>query len=494
MISTVIFDLYGTLLDLNHRAFLRDLVALAPDARRPRDFASRVRALLKNSGDERVAAFCFAIGISQPSAADIERCAETLDGHVKSVALRPGTTSILGFFKRRGMKLACLSNLSAPFVEPIHRFGLDETFDYLGLSCFTGFRKPEPSAYLDVCSKLGVEPADCLFVGDSSVNDYDAPMRLGMTAVRLGSGDPRRQTASDITDLAWLAIGPTKGLQSLLPAGTPIVLGDQSYSTSCLSLLPDDRQGRYNLLGHLECVGAEGSIVAFAKRYLLPESAEVEDMAYQFLRKVGLSSPAHALLRGAEPILVTTRAEGSLWSEASMTPDAFQTIGGHCAAAYIIGNADLRPRNTFVHTHESGQTVSVIDLEHCFFDRALRLPPDVDATDARSIDALAPDFDDLTKHRVLSRSATRRARRSFLPIEDMNAELPRHFRNGWLEVYARAKSIRTQIRDDLLDRIYRDPPLIIGTQAYRRAMARIDVDDIMARLAEDPAVSFETHY
>lgn len=37
-----------------------------------------------------------------------------------------------------------------------------------------------------------------------------------------------------------------------------------------------------------------------------------------------------------------------------------------------------------------------------------------------------------------------------------------------------------------MDRIQAQPPLVVGPQAYRRAPAKIDVDDVMSRIACDP--------
>ena len=40
----------------------------------------------------------------------------------------------------------------------------------------------------------------------------------------------------------------------------------------------------------------------------------------------------------------------------------------------------------------------------------------------------------------------------------------------------------SEIEATLRDRIYSEPYIIIGTNAYRRAMCGIDIDDIMTRI------------
>jgi len=188
-------------------------------------------------------------------------------------------------------------------------------------------------------------------------------------------------------------------------------------------------------------------------------------------------------------------AAGIPWEQAEIDDAAIQAIGSHCALAYIIGNADIRPRNTLVSRANGASKVTVIDLEHCFFDRAIVLPTNLDAFNPSSIDSLAEaTLNESTKHRVLSKSATRRARRSFLSVEDRTARLPQLFRAGWIDAYRRVQHNGKAIVDLVLNRLYQNPPLIIGTQSYRRAMAKIDVEDMKARIQQDPELAFEQQY
>jgi hypothetical protein len=39
-------------------------------------------------------------------------------------------------------------------------------------------------------------------------------------------------------------------------------------------------------------------------------------------------------------------------------------------------------------------------------------------------------------------------------------------------------------------RAYTEPFLIVGTRSYRRAFARVDVDDIRSRIEQDPVELF----
>ncbi len=59
----------------------------------------------------------------------------------------------------------------------------DELFDSVIDSSKVGLRKPDPEIYLLACSRLGVEPAECLFVDDIASN-VAAADALGMTTIR----------------------------------------------------------------------------------------------------------------------------------------------------------------------------------------------------------------------------------------------------------------------------------------------------------------------
>lgn len=48
----------------------------------------------------------------------------------------------------------------------------------------SGHRKPEPAAYLVASDALGVEPRNCVFVGDGGSRELSGAAALGMTAIR----------------------------------------------------------------------------------------------------------------------------------------------------------------------------------------------------------------------------------------------------------------------------------------------------------------------
>jgi putative hydrolase of the HAD superfamily len=83
----------------------------------------------------------------------------------------------------RGLRMALLTNNIREW-EPHWRgmLPVDEIFELVVDSAFVGMRKPEPEIYELTCERLGVPPAQCLFVDDVEVN-CQAAEALGMTAV-----------------------------------------------------------------------------------------------------------------------------------------------------------------------------------------------------------------------------------------------------------------------------------------------------------------------
>ena len=64
--------------------------------------------------------------------------------------------ALLGFLRRRGLKLGLLTNSGSPFREPFERAGLAELFDAALFSCDLGAKKPAPESYRAALSALTI--------------------------------------------------------------------------------------------------------------------------------------------------------------------------------------------------------------------------------------------------------------------------------------------------------------------------------------------------
>lgn len=64
----------------------------------------------------------------------------------------------------------------------LEREGVNHCFETVIISSEIGIRKPRPEIFLAACEKIGIPPAECLFIGDSFENDVVGAKRLGMDA------------------------------------------------------------------------------------------------------------------------------------------------------------------------------------------------------------------------------------------------------------------------------------------------------------------------
>jgi putative hydrolase of the HAD superfamily len=97
--------------------------------------------------------------------------------------------SFLAELRDRGYRLGLLTNNVREW-EPRWRpmLPVEELFEVVVDSAFAGMRKPDPAIYELTCGRLGVTPAECLFVDDFRRN-CEAAEALGMHVVRFGDND-----------------------------------------------------------------------------------------------------------------------------------------------------------------------------------------------------------------------------------------------------------------------------------------------------------------
>lgn len=106
----------------------------------------------------------------------------------------PGAVEAIDELKRRGVKLALVTNGAAAVQwAKIERFDLAHRFDHIQIEGEVGFGKPEEQAYLHAMAALGVQAHETWMVGDNLEWEVAAPQRLGIYAIwhdHLGEGLP----------------------------------------------------------------------------------------------------------------------------------------------------------------------------------------------------------------------------------------------------------------------------------------------------------------
>ena len=191
-LRAVVFDLFGTLVpefpiadwDAMSEGMATALGA-DHDAFRP---AWRETASARLTGGFRdiaqnVVAVCDRIGLA-PEPERLEAALEVRRAlYRKHFHPQPGAVETLGWLREHGYPTALVS-MCAPDTPPLwHASPLEGLVDVLVFSSETGLRKPEPEIYLLACSRLGVEPSACLYVGDGSFGELSGAAAVGMTPV-----------------------------------------------------------------------------------------------------------------------------------------------------------------------------------------------------------------------------------------------------------------------------------------------------------------------
>ena len=185
--KAVIFDLDGTLLDT-----IEDIAGATNrvlEARGLAPFGIEETKLLVGDGIDEMVRRTFALrGVGPLSNAEVDVIIQEYRREYQScwrAHSRPyfGMSELLDELARRRVKTALRSNKSHPFTTAM-------TAELLAGSRFDIVRgaipgvplKPDPASALAIAVELGVEPAACIFLGDTSV-DMKTATAAGMFAV-----------------------------------------------------------------------------------------------------------------------------------------------------------------------------------------------------------------------------------------------------------------------------------------------------------------------
>lgn len=82
---------------------------------------------------------------------------------------------------RTDYKMAIISNGGQRNQQKkIQKAGLSPYFQVITISGVIGLRKPQPEIFIQTLKKLGSQPNESLFIGDSLVNDIEGASNIGM--------------------------------------------------------------------------------------------------------------------------------------------------------------------------------------------------------------------------------------------------------------------------------------------------------------------------
>ncbi|WP_447750595.1 HAD-IA family hydrolase [Sphingopyxis fribergensis] len=201
--TTVIFDFGGVITASPFEAFNR----LEEERGLPRDFVRRVNAAnpdgnawAKFERAEIDAAAFDALFAEEARALGYELEGEAVLAVIAG-AVRPAMVAALDTLKDRGFTIACITNnvpggkmgvlgagMTRSAEAAVEVAGIMARFAHVIESSKAGVRKPDPRIYEMMCEKLGVEPAECIYLDDLGINCKPAAA-LGMHAIKVTSGE-----------------------------------------------------------------------------------------------------------------------------------------------------------------------------------------------------------------------------------------------------------------------------------------------------------------
>jgi putative hydrolase of the HAD superfamily len=104
---------------------------------------------------------------------------------------RADAVAVLTALRERGLQIGLISDCSAELPQYFAGLPIAPLIDVAVFSFVLGHRKPAPETYLACCAGLGVEPAECLYVGDGGSNELPGARAIGLRAVHLAVADER---------------------------------------------------------------------------------------------------------------------------------------------------------------------------------------------------------------------------------------------------------------------------------------------------------------
>ena len=203
-ITTVLFDLDGTLLPMDQEVFVKAYFGslakkLAPHGYDPQTLIAGIwegiAAMVKNDGS-KTAEEAFWASFATRFGAEVRKDEPLFDEYYRnefstvqqSCGFAPAAAEVIAYLKERGFRLALLTNPIFPAVATEARIrwaGLNKAdFELVTTYENSRFCKPNPAYYAEALEKLGCAPEECLMVGNDATEDL-AAATLGISVFLL---------------------------------------------------------------------------------------------------------------------------------------------------------------------------------------------------------------------------------------------------------------------------------------------------------------------
>jgi HAD superfamily hydrolase (TIGR01549 family) len=202
--STIVFDVGGTLLQLNYDAIARLYVQAGAAWNIPLDFAPARAAIAslenevplrqqnrpvslehddgKNFWDEFFTDAFRRLGVTRDVSCAVTEIRERFQ-HGEFEALFDDVFPTLAAFQARGKRLGILSNFSPNLENVLRQVGIHHYFSFFVVSALVGVEKPAPPIFDMTVRAANCPRTEIVYVGDSIFHDIAGARRAGIAGV-----------------------------------------------------------------------------------------------------------------------------------------------------------------------------------------------------------------------------------------------------------------------------------------------------------------------
>lgn len=196
--KAVVFDLFGTLVaNFSRSEYDNVLAEMAAILQAPSEefsqkwlgsFRERTTGILPTPR-ANIEYLCEQLGIN-PGEARIKHALQTrLNLTIRTMVPKPGSVETITKLKSDGYKIALISDCSSEAPTVWKDTPLAPLFDVTVFSCEAGMKKPNPRIYRIATDQMGVEPQDCLYIGDGSSRELTGAREAGMHPILIRHPD-----------------------------------------------------------------------------------------------------------------------------------------------------------------------------------------------------------------------------------------------------------------------------------------------------------------
>jgi putative hydrolase of the HAD superfamily len=190
--QAVIFDLFGTLVDIFSRREYENVVAeMASILKAPHDNFYRIwmqtapqrTTGILGTGEENLQYICRELEVKASARQIIAAARARFDYVARALTPRQDAIEVLSHLKASGYKIGLISNCSTepPKIWPDTPFA--PFFNVALFSSVVGITKPDQRIFQMAIDQLIVEPSRCLYIGDGGDNELAAATNTRITPV-----------------------------------------------------------------------------------------------------------------------------------------------------------------------------------------------------------------------------------------------------------------------------------------------------------------------